>query len=215
MPHYKSVIILFYNKLLGTSNPFSERSRVISVTKIVLLALAIIITATLVILPFASGVNKDFRLTFSRVEKTGEGDLPKMINPHLQGVSSGGQTYNISAESATQDKKETMLLENISGDINFKNNGWISLTANNGSFNHAANILDLKGNINVFNNDGYEFLTQEAHADMKQGIIYGNTEITGQGPIGNIRADSFYVENKGNYLLLKGKVKVIIFPKDS
>lgn len=192
--------------------PVIGYSRVVSVTKIALLTLAMILIAALIILPITSPVNKNFRLNFSTLEKNDKGDMPKMVNPHLQGVDSNNQAYNVSAKSAVQDKMERMLLKDINADINLKNQGWIYITAEDGLFDHKNKTMDLKGNISIFNNEGYEFFTDEVYADMKKSSIYGNTKISGQGPIGNITADSFSVENKGSYIKLTGHVKLVLFP---
>jgi len=193
--------------------PVIGHSRVVSITKIALLAVAFILVAALIILPLTNKVNKNLRLTFSTVEKGAEGELPKMVNPHLQGVDNNDQTYNITAKTATQDKTERMFLKDINADINLKGGGWISLTAEDGLIDHSKKIMDLKGNINLFNQDGYEFNTSEVHANMKNNTLYGDVKITGQGPLGNITGDSFSVENDGGRIKLKGNVKVVLFPK--
>lgn len=212
--HHK-IIILLKKQIAKLLEPVIGYSRVVSLTKIVLLSFAFILIAALIILPLTSQVNKNFRLTFSAIEKGDEGDMPKMINPHLQGLDSNNQTYNITAKTAVKDKMERMILKDINADINLRNDGWITINAEDGLFDHAKNTMDLKGNINIFNHEGYEFTTQEAFADMKKNLIYGNSKISGQGAAGNIVADSFIVEDRGNSIKLKGHVKVILFPAKS
>ncbi len=191
--------------------PIIGYSRVVFLTKTSLLVIAFILTAVLIILPFYNSVHKNFRITFSSVEKDDESSLPMMLNPHLQGVDEDNHTYNITAKSAVQDKMEKITLKTLNADINLKDNGWISLSADSGLFDHAQNTMDLKGNINIFNHEGYEFSTDEAYADMKNSSMYGKSPIEGQGPIGTIRADSFVVDDNGNRILLTGNVKVVIF----
>ncbi len=192
--------------------PVIGYSRMVSVTKILLLAGAFILIAALIILPFTSKLNKNFRLTFSSVTKSDKGDLRKMVNPHLQGVDSNNQTYNVTAKTAIQNESDEIILKDINADINLKNGGWISIAAEDGLFNHAKNAMDLKGNISIFNDAGYEFTTTQAYADMKNNAIHGNAKISGQGPIGNMKADSFYVEDQGKRIKLIGNVKMIIYP---
>lgn len=191
--------------------PIIGYSRVVSLTKISLLVLAFLLIAILIILPFYNSMHKNFRITFSSVTKDEDGNLSTMLNPHLQGVDGSGHTYNLTAKSAVQDKMEKISLKTLNADINLKDNGWISISADGAMFDHAKNTMDLKGNINIFNHEGYEILTSEAYMDMKNNSMYGNSVIEGQGPIGNIRADSFSVDDTGNRILLKGKVKAVIF----
>lgn len=191
--------------------PIIGYSRVVSVTKISLLVVALLLTAILIILPFYNSMHKNFRITFSSVTKDAEGNLSTMLNPHLQGVDANGHTYNLTAKTAIQDKMEKISLKSLNADINLKDNGWISVSADEGMFDHAKNTMDLKGNINIFNHEGYEISTSEAHVDMKNNSMYGNAAIEGQGPIGTIRADNFSVDDRGNRMLLTGNVKVVIF----
>lgn len=188
------------------------RSKVVHITKISFVLIAVFITIALIVMPITGGMNKDFRLTFSNIEKTSTDNKPTMVKPRLQGITADGQTYNISAENAVQDKKGTMSLHKITGDITLKGNNWISLTADDAFFHHESNAIDFLGNINVYTNHGYEFSTTEAYADIKKGTVYGNNEITGQGPIGHIRADSFYAEHQGQHIYLRGRVKLVLYP---
>ncbi len=190
--------------------PIIGYSRVVSLAKIILLVIAGIMIAALIIWPFSSPVNENFKISFSGIEKGDEGDSPKMINPHLQGVDGNNQTYNITATSATQDK-DRIILKKMNADINLQNNGWIFATADEGVFDPSKNLIDLKGSVDIFSNAGYEFSTNEAHVDVNTASIYGNAKIKGQGPMGNISADNFYVENQGNRILLTGNVKIILF----
>lgn len=190
--------------------PIIGYSRVVLMTKASLLAIAFILTAILVILPFYNSMNKNFRLTFSSIEKSASGDSPVILNPHLQGAADNF-TYNVTAKSGVQEKMEKVSLKSLNAEINLKNDGWISMSADEGLFDHSRNAMDIKGNINLFNQDGYEFNTSEASVDMKTNSISGKSAIEGQGPIGTIRADNFLVEDKGNRILLNGRVKVVVF----
>lgn len=194
--------------------PIIGYSRAVSFAKMALLSAALILTVILIIFPLISPVNKNFRLTFSSIENGVPGEAPKMINPHLQGIYGKNQTYNITAKSAIQETKDSMILETITADINLTNDGWLSAKADTGIIDHDKNTMNLKGNINIFNQDGYEFFTDEVHINVKEDNAFGNSAIRGQGPVGTIFADSFYVENKGNRILLRGNVKVVLYSID-
>ena len=214
MPNVPQKIIDFIiSQIAMILEPINGYSRAVSITKVVLLIGAFMLVAALIILPLTNQVNKNFRLTFSAVEKKEDGELPTMVNPHLQGVDNNDQTYNINAKSATQDKTERMMMRDINADIKLKDGGWVSLKADDGLIDRSKNILDLNGNITIINNEGYELNTSEAHADVKNHSIYGNVKITGHGPLGSVVGDSFSIENKNESIKLQGNVKLIIYPK--
>ncbi len=202
----KREIALFLEPIIGYS-------RMVSLTKMVLLFLAILLTIVLIAFPLASNLNKNFRLTFSSIEKNRKDDKPKMLNPHFQGLDHQNQTYNITADYALQESKDSVFLSNINADVTLKNDGWITLAAKEGFFDHSANKFELKGNITAFNNDGYEFTTPEINGDIRKGYAEGMKGLAGQGPMGNITADRFYfyTEENGNRLVLQGNVKLVIF----
>ncbi len=193
--------------------PIIGYSRMVSLTKMVLLCFAVLLTIALIAFPLLSNVNKNFRLTFSSIEKNEGNDKPKMLNPHFQGLDKQNQTYNVTADYALQETKNSVSLSNINADITLKNDGWVTLSAREGFFDHSTSQFDLKGNITAFNNDGYEFTTPEVTADVKKGYAEGMKGIAGQGPGGNIAADRFYVymEGSGNRLVFQGNVKLVIF----
>lgn len=210
--HFSHKVTLFLKQQIELLlEPIIGHSRMVSVTKILLIAAAFILTAALIILPFTSQVNKNFRLTFSGVQKNTQTDLPEMLNPHLQGVDQNNQTYNVTAKSAIQETAERVILKDISADINLANSGWINLTAENGTFDHATSILKITGNINIFSKDSYEFSTNSAHIDMKKRIMTGQDKISGQGPAGTITADSFIVNDETKSIILKGNVRLVVY----
>lgn len=191
--------------------PIIGHSRAVSFAKIALLCAALILTAILIIFPIISPVNKNFRLTFSSMEKGVQGEAPKMINPHLQGIYGKNQTYNVNAQMAIQETQDTMRLLNITANLSLTNDGQVSAKADEGVINHEKNTMDLSGNINIFNDENYQFSTDNLHIDIKKISASGSSTIQGQGPAGTIHADNFLVEDKGNRILLQGNVKVVIF----
>jgi lipopolysaccharide export system protein LptC len=62
----------------------------------------------------------------------------------------------------------------------------------------------------VFSDDGYELHTVRADLDLKKGLFRGPVEVTGQGPTGTLRADTFEVDRKTNQIVLQGHVHMTI-----
>jgi lipopolysaccharide export system protein LptC len=72
--------------------------------------------------------------------------------------------------------------------------------------------LSLTGGIAMFSDDGYELHTQRANVDLRKGIFHGPGEVTGQGPMGTFRADTFELDRITRQIALHGHVRMIINP---
>lgn len=195
--------------------PVVGYTRIVSATKLILSIIALILIALLIIIPFRNSVKNDYKITFNKVDTNTETGLPTMHNPTFRGVDSQGQNYTISAKLATNDKNKTIVLNNLTADLNLKNEDWAAISADDGIYKPEENTLDLKSNVHLFTKDGYEFMTDSVFFELKDGKATGNSPVSGQGTIGTIEADSFLAEEKGDYILLKGNVKVIIYPAAS
>jgi lipopolysaccharide export system protein LptC len=71
----------------------------------------------------------------------------------------------------------------------------------------------LNSGISLFSDAGYELHTQSASLDLNQGVIHGHQEITGQGPMGTLRADQFHYDRDADQLLLQGHVHMTMVGK--
>ncbi|HIO38088.1 MAG TPA: LPS export ABC transporter periplasmic protein LptC, partial [Rhodospirillales bacterium] len=104
-------------------------------------------------------------------------------------------------------------LEMPKADITVSDGSWLVLTANSGVYYQKRKFLNLEGAVNLFHDSGYEFKTKKAHIDLNQGIAISNEPVKGQGPFGQLQAEGFQIENKGNKISFLGKSKLILFPK--
>jgi hypothetical protein len=54
--------------------------------------------------------------------------------------------------------------------------------------------------------------TMLANVDLANGIVRGPRMAVGQGPIGNMRADSFYIDRDKHIIVLNGNVHMTLYP---
>lgn len=193
--------------------PVIGYTRVVFATKFLLLFIAVALLFALIIVPLTSKVNSNYRLTFSAVDDTHESKGARMINPRFQGVDGDDQAYNITANSATKFKDNSLILDNINADINMNDGSWIALISNTGKLRYDEKLLDLLDTVSLFTNQGYEFHTSEIHVNLQNKSAFGTKAVQGQGPIGTLVADRFSVFNKGDKILFQGNVKIVLYPK--
>jgi lipopolysaccharide export system protein LptC len=143
-----------------------------------------------------------------------ENDLA-MVKPKLTGQDAKGNPFVITAEAAIQDAKnpKRARLTKVQADFSTEKNGWLNADAAGGTVDMAAGLLELNGGINVFSDQGYELHTQSASVDLNKGVVHGHQEVTGQGPLGSMRADEFHFDRNSSHLLLQGHVQNVIYGK--
>ncbi len=73
-----------------------------------------------------------------------------------------------------------------------------------------AGSLKLDGGIDVFSDSGYSLHSQSATMDLTNWILEGKHEVTGQGPMGTLRADSFHYDRGTHQLTLDGHVRMTL-----
>ncbi|HYS45927.1 MAG TPA: LPS export ABC transporter periplasmic protein LptC, partial [Rhizomicrobium sp.] len=101
-------------------------------------------------------------------------------------------------------------LKNLEADLTLDKQNWVNARARAGVVDMASGALELNGGIDVFTATGYELHSNSASANLKQSIIHGHETVTGQGPQGTLRADSFHADRATNILTLSGHVHMTL-----
>ena len=142
-------------------------------------------------------------------EKLGhvENDLA-MIKPRLSGQDARGNPFVITADAAVQDAKNPKRagLTKVEADFTLTNDGWLNAEAARGQVDMNSGALKLEGGIAVFSDQGYELHTDNVSVDLNKGVVLGPVEVTGHGPLGDLRADHFQFDRNSKLLTLDGHV---------
>jgi lipopolysaccharide export system protein LptC len=147
-------------------------------------------------------------LAYERLGKV-QNDLA-MMKPRLTGTDAKGNPYVITADRAVQDVKnpKKATLKNMEADLTMDKGAWLNARAHDGMVDMNTGQLELSGGIDVYNAVGYELHSRTASANLKQSIIHGHETVTGQGPQGKLRADSFHADRNTGQLMLNGHVQM-------
>ena len=188
-------------------------SRYVSFMKFLLPAIALGLLALIFLWPQIKVGDSRFSISFKGIQTTNTDD-PNMVNARFVGTDNKSQPFSITADLAKNIVlgSSAVELEMPKADIGIKDGTWLVVTANTGLYNQKGKTLDLNGAVNLFHDSGYEFNTEKANIDLGKGIATSNVKITGQGPFGNLTAEGFRIENKGNRFIFTGKSKLVIHP---
>ena len=188
-------------------------SRYVSFMKFLLPAIALGLIALIFLWPQIKPTDNRFSISFKSVQSVNPED-PSMINARFVGTDKKNQPFSITADLAKNIivGGPAVELEMPKADIGIKDGTWLVVTANNGLYDQQGKTLELLGAVNLFHDSGYEFNTEKANIDLSNGIATSKVKITGQGPFGNLIAEGFRIENKGNRFIFTGKSKLVIQP---
>lgn len=187
-------------------------TRFVRSTKVMLGLLAVILTCAILFYPY---IKKDngLRIAFTSIAKQASTSQTQMLNARFHGLDKDNQPYNLNAKTATQLDDDTLDLNHPIGDITLKNSAWLSVAGNNGLFKIKEKLLDLKGAIEMFNNEGYEFRTEHMHVNIGDKTAVTHDEVNGQGPLGKLKAlGGANINGVTQVITFEGPVFVTVYP---
>jgi lipopolysaccharide export system protein LptC len=191
------------------------RSRIVATMKYLLPGLAFAMLVLVAVWPRLDPDENRFRIDIAAVGPAG-GAKPQVLNPSLVGTDSASRPFRVTADLGSRAIEEgsggeIYDLTNPKADIVLSDGSWVALTATDGRFEAESNILFLTGNVNLFHDQSYEFLTTSARVDLDNSTASGDEPVKGQGPFGILDAQGFRVFDSGDRLLFLGPADLTFF----
>lgn len=188
-------------------------SRFVQLMKLVLPSIALILAATVVILPQIQERAEGFRLGLSAINVT-DASGQKLVNARYTGTDDKKQPYTVIADTAAplDPQSNIIALDKPKADITLENGTWIALSALGGIYSRQEQLLELSGGVNLFHDAGYEFHTPLALIDLAKGAAYGDQAVEAHGPSGTIKAQGFQIFDKGARIIFTGKSTLTLYP---
>jgi len=136
----------------------------------------------------------------------------RMVNPRFHGRTSDNLPYVISARSAARDDRnfQRVVLDQPLFSQNVGTPTQTDVRAANGVYMEDSRVLSLENDVILTDKRGYNFKTDRSVIDTRAGIVSGQKPIDGVGPLGRIAASSYAVENGGERVVFRGKVRARI-----
>lgn len=139
-------------------------------------------------------------------------EIVTMINPRFTGRDAGGKAYVITAASAQRRRANENVVDLV--DPKLVDELGSEVTAPEGIFDRSNSTLDLFRDVRVADSAGYRFRTTQARFFVAEGRIEGLEPLQGQGPLGDIRSDSYEILEQGDVINFRGNVEMTFYPED-
>lgn len=159
---------------------------------------------------------KDVSLTLPKGNQPMELTVNK---PEYTGIDEKNHPYLITADRVVQKGMEQgtpMTLQKPIATITMDSttNENIQVDGSVGVYDPTKKTLQLAGPITVTHSAGYVMHLQEAYADMIKGYLISRHPVTGNGPGGTLEGESLEIQNRGADIILHGRSKIVLVPKD-
>lgn len=182
--------------------------------RILLPIIAIAIMAAIITWPRFQDNPKKFRMgNFDNI--VADDVAQDLVNPRFTGFDKNKQPFSITAKSASpkEGSPDQIGLSNPTADFLTIDGGWVAVSSNEGTYYVEKKKLELKGVVNVFQDEGYQIKTSSVKIDFNESTAFGTKNLEGQGPLGNIASKGFFIE--GGKYFFKGPASVSITPNST
>ncbi|GGY45344.1 LPS export ABC transporter periplasmic protein LptC [Parvularcula lutaonensis] len=179
------------------------------------LAVGLIITYALSATP--PQVDREFIDQFAAIEETEDG--VKLAKPRYAGEDLEGQPFEIAANSATRsgDNDERVGLE-LPEARRVRPDGQATLVrARDGLYDQTAKRVDLSNDVELEQqgaSGSFILRTDAATMDIENQVVSSETEVTGEGKGGKVRADRGTLYQGEDRIVLEGGVKITLEPAE-
>ncbi|MEM6653435.1 MAG: hypothetical protein AAF582_12605 [Pseudomonadota bacterium] len=137
-------------------------------------------------------------------------EVVTMLNARFTGRNIAGDSFIITAQEARRRRADASVI-NLTNPRLVDDQG-TEVSAPVGVYYQNAEYLDLFQDVRVRDRDGYEFTSTAARVFVQDGRVQGMEPLNGIGPLGDVRADSYEIEDDGDRVIFRGNVDLTIYP---
>ncbi len=137
-------------------------------------------------------------------------EVVTMVNARFTGHNNSGEAFVITADTARRRRTDSSIVD-LKNPRLIDESGTV-VTAPSGVYNQNSEYLDLFEDVKVSDGQGYDFITTAARVFVQEGRVAGLEPLIGNGPLGDLRSDSYEIVDEGDRVILRGNVDITIYP---
>lgn len=187
---------------------WERRLSLITVLRRALPALAAIITLILAAMVTVSAVKAPHPVK-------NDDPIIRMVGARFQGRVEDGRSFLIGAQQAARDERQpnrVSLVEPIMV-VGAETATPRRLMARMGVYDEQTRMLRLTGEVRIDDGLGNRIASNDITIDTRTGTAVGQQGIEGDGPVGQVSADSYSVKDKGDRIEFRGRVRTRVNPE--
>ena len=189
----------------------AQYSRFVGIMKVLLPSAAGILLLFIILLPQCRQQDDRFRIGMNLLEGSAAGTL-SMTNARYYGTDDKGQPYSVTAMNVRERPDDDPAVDLVApqADISLTDGTWLSISARAGVYNRDQQMLELHGNVALYQDQGNEFHTASAIIDLKKGEASGTEPVSSHGPFGSLEATGFTMSEAGRVVYFVGPARLVL-----
>lgn len=191
-----------------------SHSRFVQRTRWILPALAVTLLLLVGTWPEIKSLIDRLHFSVPRIDLSQARNL-RMVSPRYSGIDKDNRPYVLTASAATQKSQtdDLVSLDAPRADMTTNSGNWIEITGYTGTYQPQPQLLDLYGDVELYQDRGNEFHTDSAQLNIANGMATGSDAVTGQGPFGHVTAQGFAMYQRGEIIDFTGKTNLTLLPR--
>jgi len=181
-------------------------SRFVGVAKRILPATALALLLLVAVWPRIQGAID--RVHFARMPKidVSQARQVRMIDPRYSGVDRDNRPFVVTADAASQMPKvdDAISLDSPKADLTTTTGNWDELTAYVGLYQPQQQVLDLFGNVELYQDKGNALHSDSVTINMAQGTAVSHDPVEGDGTFGHVQAQGLRILDRGQTMIFTG-----------
>ena len=135
-----------------------------------------------------------------------------MISPRFFSTDADGRPYSIIAAEAEEQRGGADVIDLVrpEGEVTMADGQWLALISDFGTYDQPGGTLQLDGRVNMFRDDGIQFITEQAFVDIEAGIAWGDLPVIVSGPFGVVRGQGFRYADEGGQIVFTGRSSLVL-----
>lgn len=158
---------------------------------------------------------EEVSFTLSYEDTTTTTDQIRMKDLLYVGTDIGDRRFEIAADTGIQSSPDapTIRLEGIRASLDMADDRQAEIRSGGGTFYVEENLLEMDGGVVMTTTDGYRFTAGAARFNLDSYRADSDEQISGSGPLGSFKADSFEIRVDERLVIFEGRVQMRLYPR--
>lgn len=188
----------------------ARRRILVRLAKLLLPLLGVALLVGIAVWPEIDRMEDRARVSFRRVANTGP-DAVRVVEPRYQGIDEQNRPYTVTAEVAAQtDSPDIIDLSRPRADIVMTDGSWVLLESREGRYDRKGSLLDLSGEVTLWQDGGNMLVTDAAEIQLRDGSASGDRPVAAQGPFGTLVSEGFRLTDRGQIVIFTGRARAVL-----
>ncbi len=189
-------------------------SRFVGLAKRILPATALALLLLVAVWPrFQAAIDSVHFTSLPKIDTSQAQDV-RMVAARYSGLDRENRPFVVTAEVAHQAPKadDAISLDGPKADMTTLSGNWNELTAYVGLYQPQSQLLDLFGNVELYQDKGNEIHSDSVRIDMAQGTAESHDPVEGNGNFGHINAQGLRILNRSDTIIFTGHATLDLAP---